>query len=50
VLVAEIMKNYYSALVQLHNYPAASSLNAKFNNWKTLNCKLCPTQKKYSKN
>lgn len=37
VLVAEILKNYHPKLVQLHNYPSASALNAKFSNWKTLN-------------
>lgn len=39
VLVSEIMKQYYPNLVQLHNYAPASALNAKFSNWKTLNCK-----------
>ena len=38
MLVAEILKQYHPKLVQLHNYPSASALNAKFNNWKTLNC------------
>lgn len=37
VLVAEILRQYHPRLVQLHNYPSASALNAKFNNWKTLN-------------
>jgi hypothetical protein len=50
VLVAEILKQYYPKLVQLHNYPSASALNAKFNNWKTLNCKPCPIQRKLSGN
>lgn len=43
VLMAEIMKQYYPNLVQLHNYPAASALNAKFSNWKTLNGSARPT-------
>jgi hypothetical protein len=37
VLIAEILKQYHPRLVHLHNYPPASALNAKFNNWKTLN-------------
>lgn len=47
VLVAEILKQYQPRLVQLHNYPAASALNAKFNNWKTLNGTSGPTQRKF---
>ena len=39
VFVAEIMKMYYPEMVQLHNYPAVSAQNAKYSNWKTLNCK-----------
>ena len=37
VLVAEAMKTYFPRLVQLHNYPSGSALNAKYSNWKTLN-------------
>ena len=48
VLTAEIVKNYHPKLVQLHNYPAGSALNAKFSNWKTLNCTPLTTQKKCS--
>ena len=32
------MKLYYPEMVQLHNYPNVSAQNAKFSNWKTLNC------------
>ena len=46
VLVAEILRQYHPRLVQLHNYPPASALNAKFNNWKTLNGTFEPTQKR----
>jgi hypothetical protein len=38
VLVAEILKQYYPTIVQLHNYQAANSSTGKYVNWKTLNC------------
>ena len=50
VFVAETMKLYYPELVQLHNYPPVSAQNAKYSNWKTLNGKHCPTQRKCSGN
>lgn len=50
VFVAEIMKIYFPELVHIHNYPPVSAKNAKFSNWKTLNCKAILTQKKSSKN
>lgn len=50
VFVAELMKIFFPDLVQIHNYPAVSAKNAKFSNWKTLNCTLCIIQKKFSKN
>lgn len=37
VLVAELIKNFNSKLVELHNYPAAYSTNKKRYNWNTLN-------------
>lgn len=49
VFVAELMKIYFPDLVQIHNYPAVSAKNAKFSNWKTLNCKHSLIQKRFSK-
>ena len=39
-LLAEIIKHYYPKLVDLHNYPPASSSNQKCYNWTTLNNKV----------
>lgn len=40
LLVAEIIKNYFPKLVELHNYPASSSMKQKNYNWTTLNTKV----------
>ena len=40
VLVAELVNHYFPTLVEMHNYPAASSLRAKEENWATLNKKV----------
>ena len=40
VLVAEIIKHYLPRLVDLHNYPSASSTMQKTTNWNTLNTKV----------
>lgn len=40
VLVAEIIKHYLPRLVDLHNYPSASSTIQKTTNWNTLNTKV----------
>lgn len=40
LLVAEIIKNFYPKLVELHNYPSTTSLNQKRINWATLNRKI----------
>jgi hypothetical protein len=40
VLFAEIIKNYFPKLVDLHNYPSCSSTKQKISNWKTLNEKV----------
>lgn len=40
VLVAEIFKSYYPKLVEIHNYPAAHSVNQKKYNWNTLTQKV----------
>ncbi len=40
VLFAEIIKNYFPKLVDLHNYPSCSSTIQKLSNWKTLNNKV----------
>ena len=40
VLVAEIIKHYLPRLVDLHNYPSASSTLQKTTNWNTLNTKV----------
>lgn len=39
VLMAEIVKHYFPRLVEIHNYPSASSTNQKLYNWSTLNGK-----------
>jgi hypothetical protein len=39
VLMAELIKNFIPKLVELHNYPPASSTQQKFQNWNTLNSK-----------
>ena len=40
VLLAEMIKYYYPKLVELHNYPPASSTKQKSANWETLNNKV----------
>ena len=40
VLLAEMIKYHYPRLVDLHNYPNASSTKAKLVNWETLNKKV----------
>ena len=40
VLFAEMIKYHYPRLVDLHNYPNASSTKAKMINWETLNKKV----------
>ena len=40
VLFAEMIKYHYPILVDLHNYPSASSTKAKIINWETLNKKV----------
>ena len=40
VLFAEMIKYHYPKLVDLHNYPSASSTKAKIINWETLNKKV----------
>ena len=37
--MAEVIKHYYPKLVDVHNYPPASSSNQKCYNWSTLNSK-----------
>ena len=40
VLLAEMIKYHYPRLVDLHNYPSASSTKQKLSNWNTLNTKV----------
>jgi len=40
VLMAEVIRHYFPALVELHNYPAANSTQQKMYNWNTLNAKV----------
>lgn len=40
VCVAEIIKHYFPRIVDVNNYPPASSSDQKFQNWKTLNAKV----------
>jgi hypothetical protein len=40
VLLGEMIKYHYPRLVDLHNYPSASSTKAKLVNWETLNKKV----------
>lgn len=40
VLLAEMIKYHYPRLVDLHNYPNASSTKQKLSNWNTLNTKV----------
>lgn len=40
VLLAEILKFHFPKLVDLHNYPGASSTKQKVDNWETLNKKV----------
>ena len=40
VLTAEIMKHYYPKMVDVHNYPEASSTQQKLTNWNTLCLKV----------
>jgi hypothetical protein len=38
--VAEIMKHFFPAIVELHNFPPANSTRQKLDNWETLNAKV----------
>lgn len=40
VLLAEMIKYHYPRLVDIHNYPSASSSKQKLANWNTLNTKV----------
>uniref|UniRef100_A0A182PLT0 CH_2 domain-containing protein n=1 Tax=Anopheles epiroticus TaxID=199890 RepID=A0A182PLT0_9DIPT len=40
VLVAEILKQLYPKLVDLHNYTKCSAMRNKLDNWRTLNRKV----------
>ena len=40
VLMAEIIKHFHPKLIDLHNYPAAHSVQQKANNWNTLNTRV----------
>lgn len=40
LLLAEIIKYYHPKLVEIHNYPSASSTKQKLSNWNTLNLKV----------
>ena len=40
LLLAEIIKYYHPKLVEVHNYPSASSTKQKLSNWNTLNLKV----------
>ena len=40
LLLAEVVKHYFPRLVELHNYPAAHSVQQRVVNWKTLNTKV----------
>lgn len=40
VMMAEVVKNHYPKLVELHNYPQAHSVQQKLTNWNTLNVKV----------
>ena len=40
MLVAEVVKHFFPKLVELHNYPAAHSIQQKKYNWKTLSQKV----------
>ncbi|XP_005183889.1 sperm flagellar protein 1 [Musca domestica] len=38
--VANLLKKFYSKLVELHNYPPRNNTQLKVNNWETLNLKV----------
>jgi hypothetical protein len=40
VLVAEMIKNVYPSIVELHNYPGSNATKQKQQNWATLNRKV----------
>eukprot|EP01061_Rhynchopus_euleeides_P021609 TRINITY_DN35237_c0_g1_i1.p2 TRINITY_DN35237_c0_g1~~TRINITY_DN35237_c0_g1_i1.p2 ORF type:complete len:237 (+),score=86.67 TRINITY_DN35237_c0_g1_i1:62-712(+) len=40
MLVAEVVKHFFPKLVELHNYPAAHSVQQKRYNWKTMSQKV----------
>lgn len=40
VCLAELIKSIYPSIVELHNYPCASSTKQKQQNWNTLNRKV----------
>jgi hypothetical protein len=39
-MMAETVGLFFPKLVDLHNYPATSSVKAKLSNWTTLNTKV----------
>jgi len=39
VLMAEIVKFHVPQIIEIHNYPSASSVSQKTTNWNTLNRK-----------
>jgi hypothetical protein len=46
VLLAELIKDKYPKLVELHNYPEAHSSTTKKYNWSTLNSNITLTSRK----
>lgn len=40
VLLAQILKQLYPKIVELHNYPPRNSFTLKLDNWNTLNRKV----------
>lgn len=40
VLLAEVLKQLYPKLVELHNYPPRNSFHLKMDNWNTINRKV----------
>ena len=37
LMVAEVMKQNFDKIVDLHNYPSSHNVKQKFTNWNTLN-------------
>ena len=48
LMVAELVKQHFEKIVDVHNYPSTHNVKQKFTNWDTLNRSCCLTQARSS--